>query len=180
MQGSSVQPSNHHRSIDGQRVIDLVGDKLRQVFATETLEIKWIDAEADLVHTLYAVEHGRTIQQPPRRPAPGGGYRTIINTRQPWIVNTLREMQAQAVTPDGAEVARSGIAMPIIGNDRVLGTIELYDHARENAYGPDQVRLLQTVASSMAVARAGSGFSTKRSRSIAPACAGVAASSNQP
>jgi len=138
--------------LDFQGVIDLVGDKLCEVFATDTLEIKWIDAEADLVHTLYAVEHGRVVQQPPRRPAPGGGYRTIIQTRKPWIVNTLREMQEQAVTPAGAEVARSGIAMPIIGSDRVLGTIELYDHARENAYGPDQVRLLETVASSMAVA----------------------------
>ena len=138
--------------LDFQGVIDLVGDKLREVFATDTLEIKWIDAEADLVLTLYAVECGQTIQQPPRRPAPGGGYRTIIKTRKPWIVNTLREMQDQAVTPLGAEVARSGIAMPIIGSDRVLGTIELYDHARENAYGPDQVRLLETVASSMAVA----------------------------
>ena len=78
-----------------------------------------------------------------------GGYRTLLRTRQPWIVNTRQDMQALAVTPEGGEVACSGIATPIVGTDRVLGTIEMYDFQREQAYGPDQVRLLGSVAATM-------------------------------
>jgi signal transduction histidine kinase/CheY-like chemotaxis protein/tetratricopeptide (TPR) repeat protein len=145
---SSVQQGVSSR-LDFQGVIDLVGDRLRQVFGTDTLEIKWFDEQADLVHTLYAVERGQPLPQPPRRPAPDGGYRTLLRTRQPWIVNTRHDMQAVAVTPAGGEVACSGIAMPILGTDRVLGTIEMYDFQREQAYGPDQVRLLGSVAATM-------------------------------
>jgi signal transduction histidine kinase/CheY-like chemotaxis protein len=145
---SSVQQGVSSR-LDFQGVIDLVGDRLRQVFGTDTLEIKWFDERADLVHTLYAVERGKPLPQPPRRPAPEGGYRTLLRTRQPWIVNTRHDMQAVAVTPAGGEVACSGIAMPIVGSDRVLGTIEMYDFRREQAYGPDQVRLLGSVAATM-------------------------------
>ena len=145
---SSVQQGVSSR-LDFQGVIDLVGDRLRQVFGTDTLEIKWFDERADLVHTLYAVERGKPLPQPPRRPAPEGGYRTLLRTRQPWIVNTRHDMQAVAVTPAGGEVACSGIAMPIVGSGRVLGTIEMYDFRREQAYGPDQVRLLGSVAATM-------------------------------
>ena len=145
---SSVQQGVSSR-LDFQGVIDLVGDRLRQVFGTDTLEIKWFDERADLVHTMYAVERGQPLPQPPRRPAPEGGYRTLLRTRQPWIVNTRQEMQATAVTPAGGDVACSGIAMPIVGTDRVLGTIEMYDFQREQAYGPDQVRLLGSVAATM-------------------------------
>ena len=42
--------------------------------------------------------------------------------------------------------------MPILGGDRVLGSIILEDFSRENAYGESEVRLLSTVAASMGVA----------------------------
>ncbi len=42
--------------------------------------------------------------------------------------------------------------MPILGGDRVLGTIVMEDYERENAFGEAEVRLLSTVAASMGVA----------------------------
>ena len=44
------------------------------------------------------------------------------------------------------------VAVPIIGSDRVIGYIILEDYEQENAYNEANVRLLQTVASSMGVA----------------------------
>ena len=42
--------------------------------------------------------------------------------------------------------------MPIIAGDQVLGILQLEDHAREHAYGPAEIRLLQTVATSLGIA----------------------------
>ena len=44
--------------LDFQAIVDLVGDKLREVFHTGDIGIRWYDAKADLVHYLYEYEHG--------------------------------------------------------------------------------------------------------------------------
>src|SRR5207247_9303747 len=46
----------------------------------------------------------------------------------------------------------SSVAVPIIGSDRVLGSIALENYERENAFGEAEIRLLTTVAASMGVA----------------------------
>src|SRR5262249_16707696 len=52
----------------------------------------------------------------------------------------------------GTATCLSAISVPIIGSDRVLGTIHLEDRVREYAYGESEIRLLGTVAASMGVA----------------------------
>ena len=44
------------------------------------------------------------------------------------------------------------MSVPIVGSDRVLGSVQLENHEREHAFGESEVRLLQTVAASMGVA----------------------------
>src|SRR5512134_1997932 len=41
-----------------QAIVDLVGDKLREVFKTPNLGISWYDEKANLLHSLYMYEHG--------------------------------------------------------------------------------------------------------------------------
>jgi hypothetical protein len=45
--------------LDFQAIVDLVGDKLREVFNTPDLGIRWYDQKANLVHYLYEYEHGK-------------------------------------------------------------------------------------------------------------------------
>ena len=52
----------------------------------------------------------------------------------------------------GTLPSRSLITVPIIGSDRVLGNIMVYDYAREDAYGEADVRLLTTVTASLGTA----------------------------
>ena len=52
----------------------------------------------------------------------------------------------------GTDQSQSWLAVPIIGSNRVLGRIQIEDHQRQHAFGPAEVRLLQTVAASMGVA----------------------------
>ncbi len=52
----------------------------------------------------------------------------------------------------GTDQANRRSWCPIVGGDRVLGTITLENYERENAFGESEVRLLTTVAASMGVA----------------------------
>src|SRR5207247_6012856 len=54
-----------------QAIVDLVGDKLRDVFNTPDLGIRWYDEKANLVHYLYEYEQGKRFYHEPRPPTPG-------------------------------------------------------------------------------------------------------------
>ena len=47
--------------LDFQAIVDLVGDKLRQVFNTPDLVISWHDEKINLQHYLYVYEHGKQL-----------------------------------------------------------------------------------------------------------------------
>ena len=47
------------------RIIDLVGDKLREVFGSHDVGIRWVDEKANLIHHLYEFEHGVRLELPP-------------------------------------------------------------------------------------------------------------------
>ncbi len=44
--------------LDFQAIIDLVGDKLREVFNTGDIGIRWHDPKANMIHYVYDYEHG--------------------------------------------------------------------------------------------------------------------------
>ncbi len=136
-----------------QAIVDLVGDKLREVFKTGEIGIRWYDPKANLIRYLYEYEHGVRLDLPPAEPAPGGTWFRIIETRQPLVMHNRSEQAAMGIVNiPGTDAAHSSVFVPILGGDRVLGTIVMEDYGRENAYGEPEVRLLSTVASSMGVA----------------------------
>jgi GAF domain-containing protein len=52
----------------------------------------------------------------------------------------------------GTDASTSGVFMPIISSDRVLGSIVLENYERVNAYGESELRLLTTIAASLGAA----------------------------
>ncbi|HKE41330.1 MAG TPA: GAF domain-containing protein [Casimicrobiaceae bacterium] len=139
--------------LEFQAIVDLVGDKLRNVFKTGDISIRWHDDKADLMHPLYAYEHGVRLSLPPSRPRVSGPWAKIRATRQPVVLNTAAEMEALGVKAmAGTDQALAVTYAPILGSDRVLGTIVIESYEREHAFGNAEVRLLTTVAASMGVA----------------------------
>jgi PAS domain S-box-containing protein len=138
---------------DFQSSVDLVGDKLREVFQTGDLGITWLDEKNNLVHYLYFYEHGVRLTIPPLPPLPHGVFGTVFRTRQPLTMNTLADYTRTGteILP-GADLSKSCVAIPIISSNRMLGTIQLENFERENAYGESEVRLLTTIAASLAAA----------------------------
>jgi GAF domain-containing protein/CheY-like chemotaxis protein len=134
-------------------IVDMVGDKLREVLDSDDIDIAWIDPQTGEIHYLYAYEHGRRLSIAPARPKPGSTWERMIETRRPMVHNTVAEQIAAGVqiTP-GTDRALATAKIPLIGRDRVLGRVGLENHEREHAFGESELRLLNTVAASMGVA----------------------------
>jgi len=139
--------------LDFQAIVDLVGDKLREVFNTPDLSITWHDEKANLIHYLYFYEHGKRLTIPSQPPLPGGIFETEVKTRQPVVFNTIADqLKLNASVIPGTDQSKSFISVPIISSDRVLGDISMENYERENAYGESELRLLTTIAASLGTA----------------------------
>ena len=136
-------------------IVDLVGDKLRQVMRSDDLVIEWADRGKREVHYLYAYEHGKRLQVPSNRM--GTKYERLSRDKCADIRNTPAEMlsrasAAQPVPVPGTDMPLAWIEVPILANEVVLGTIKLESHEREYAFSEADGRLLMTVATSVGVA----------------------------
>ncbi|HZI82705.1 MAG TPA: GAF domain-containing protein, partial [Casimicrobiaceae bacterium] len=143
--------------LDFQAIIDLVGDKMREVLKTGDIGIRWHDPAKNLIHYLYEYEHGVRLNAPPQVPSAGGLWAHVLRTRRPIALNTAEEQEEAEKQMGlkhlpGTDRSRSMLMVPILGGDRVLGVILVENFARENAYGDAETRLLSTVAASMGVA----------------------------
>jgi GAF domain-containing protein/DNA-binding response OmpR family regulator len=136
--------------LEFQSIVDLVGDKLREVFGTGDISIRWHEEKTNLGHYLYCYEHGRRLTIPPMPPTPGGIFETMRRTRQPIVLNTADDYaRTPGGTVPGTDSSKSMIGVPIIGGDRVLGNIMIENYERENAFGDGELRLLTTIAGSL-------------------------------
>jgi hypothetical protein len=139
--------------LDFQRIIDLVGDKLREVFSTGEISIKWWDRATNTLHTPYGFEHGIRYELPPSPVRPGGLPEKILRDRVIGLLNTVAEAEAAGIQiVAGTDTPLCSIRVPIIAGDHALGYIMLENYEREYAFGEAEIRLLTTVANGMGVA----------------------------
>ena len=140
--------------LDFQAIVDLVGDKLREVFATGDMSILWWDAGNRESNGLYCYEHGVRLQgMPPVRPKLGGYYDRMMNGRRSVVFASVAEQHAAGMMGvPGTEISRSVVIVPMLSGDRFLGNVFVENHQRDHAFSTSDVRLIETVTSSMAVA----------------------------
>ncbi len=141
------------RELDFQAIVELVGERLRDVFQTGHIAIFWWDEAARLARAVYAVQFGVHVEIAPFRPDVEGPMMKAFASKRPVVANSRAEMVAlglQAV--DRVDPCLSRAVVPVYSGERLIGAISLESHERENAYGEAQVRLLTTVAASLGVA----------------------------
>ena len=149
---NSVQ-SGLAAKLDFQGIVDLVGDKLRQIFGTGDIGIRLFDPTTHLVHYYYEYEHGQRLTSPPT--PPGGLMRYQMEQSQPVVVNhdlAAVSIQLGIDTLSGTDQSKSLVSVPIIVGDVMIGSILLENFEREEAFSDSDVRLLTTLASSLGVA----------------------------
>ncbi|HLW12911.1 MAG TPA: hypothetical protein VKU81_09470, partial [Casimicrobiaceae bacterium] len=107
--------------LDFQAIVDIVGDKLRDLFATQELAITWYEEGTDLVHYLYCYEHGERLSAPPRPPTAGGVYDVMQKTLAPCILNVRRDYERFKLSAmPGTDQSQSTIVVPIVSGNRFL------------------------------------------------------------
>ncbi len=141
--------------LDFQAIAELVGDALREVLKCDDIGITWYDAKANLIHQLYAIEHGRRLApEAPRTPSPAGPFMRLLRSRRARICASPAQIRAAGYdVVAGTDAGTKSLAnVPILAGERFVGEVILEDYQRENAFGPAQVELLSTVTASMGTA----------------------------
>src|SRR4029077_10383892 len=139
--------------LDFQGIVDIVGDKLREVFNAAGINIVMWDAPTATAHTLYAFQHGARIHIPPNRPNVDGPMYKALQSKRPVIANNRAEMDAWGLrTVAGTEPSLATAMVPIFSGERLIAVIALENHERENAFGEAEIRLLTPWSASRGVA----------------------------
>ncbi len=137
--------------LDMQSIYDLVGDKIRDIFAAQAVIIASCDLSQEIGVMHYVIEKGQRFYLEP------GPYSNVVKqmilARQPILLSRSAQFDDYGVqTLPGTERSKSGVYVPIVVGDVVKGFITLQNVDRENAFSESDVRLLSTLASSMSVA----------------------------
>ena len=140
--------------LDMQGIYDLVGDKIREIFDVQAIQLVSFDHEKNLMHRNYLIEKGQRLYVDPLPISKVWAY--FINNPRTTLLNSVTNFIVQVdpdfVAPPVGHTPRSLIAVPLMVNGELRGAIDLEDLDRENAFSESDVRLLETLADSMSVA----------------------------
>lgn len=139
--------------LDMQGIYELVGDKIRDIFDAQVVVVASYEPETNLRYIRYAIEKGKRFYDEPRTPPYPGAH--ILTTEEPLLINQGFQEQAAefgTYTIPGSGAPKSFLGVPLIVGNKTKGFITLQNIDRENAFTESDLRLLQTLASSMSVA----------------------------
>jgi GAF domain-containing protein len=140
------------KEIEIQGIYELVGEKIRQIFNAQVVDIVTYDSKTDLIEDRYAFEKGdRTLVG---KWKPAGFRRIVIDTGQLLLINEGLDEKAkeQSSSVIHGEQPKSAVFVPLISRNEVKGMISLQNLDHEHAFSENDVSLLKTLANSMSVA----------------------------
>jgi GAF domain-containing protein/CheY-like chemotaxis protein len=134
--------------LDLNAIVELVGERLRVVLASEDFGIRLYDPATGLMHYPYEIEHGQRLAYPSEPPGPI--ERRLEQDRQPIVLNSRADLAAigSEVMP-GTDEPQAKVMVPILAGDRYLGGISVESHDANRTFDADTVRLLESVAATL-------------------------------
>ncbi|HEY0732765.1 MAG TPA: GAF domain-containing protein, partial [Chitinophagaceae bacterium] len=132
-----------------ESIYELVGEKIREIFEAQIIDIATYDSSKELLEDRYAYEKGdRTLIG---SWTPAGFRKHVIDTGEVLLINDDLKRKSEEFNSKvlHGEQPLSALFVPLkVGKD-VKGMISLQDLDKENAFSDSDVRLLTTVANSM-------------------------------
>jgi signal transduction histidine kinase/DNA-binding response OmpR family regulator/HPt (histidine-containing phosphotransfer) domain-containing protein len=139
--------------LDMQSMYDLVGDKIRDIFDAQVVDIGIWNPEERLIHFPYTIEAGVRY---PDEPIELMGFRKhVIDTRTALMINqNVVEESARYGNPLvlSGEPSKSVLYAPMIVRNEARGVISLQNIDSEHAFTDSDEELLTTLAASLALA----------------------------
>lgn len=136
-----------------QAIVDLVGDKIREIFNSQNVSIGRYDLSTDQVDYSYVIQKGQRVRYDP---LPFSGvHNYLISTHQPLVVNENAKQKMLELGSNwsmASSIPLSLLYVPLMVGETTTGVISIYDFDHENAFGESDVHLMQTLASSMSIA----------------------------
>src|SRR4029453_13175062 len=134
-------------NLDAQAMYDLVGDRIREIFDAQVVDIAVLDPNSGLVRFPYVIEKGERLEEDPIELI--GHRRFAVKTRAPVVINEdLVERSEEVGQPAvlSGEVPKSAVFVPLLVGDRATGLISLQNIDREHAFRDAGASLLTTTA----------------------------------
>ena len=136
--------------LDFNAIVEVVGERLRTVFAVDTIGIGLYDAATGMIDWSYAVDEGERFERG-KIPVGKGLTSVIVRTGRAVRAATGAEADALGAVYVGGSLGESWLGVPILAGERILGVISL-ESLRQHAFSEADERLLGTLASSLGVA----------------------------
>ncbi len=135
-----------------QAIYDVVGDKIRDIFDAQVVDIGVYDERSALIHFPYTIERG--VRYPDEPIELMGFRRHVMETRQTLLIDkdlpqTAERFGNPVLT---GEMPKSVLYVPLIAGGKATGVISLQNIDREHAFSQPEQRLLETLARSLSVA----------------------------
>jgi len=138
--------------LDDQAIYDAVGDKIREIFDAQAVQISTLDETTGLMHFPYVLERGERLHA---EPAPPGGFtRHVLEKREPLLIteNVDRESERYGAVISAGEAPKSVLFVPLVVGGKAIGAMSLQNVDREHAFTESDEQLLETLAGSLSVA----------------------------
>ncbi len=139
--------------LDSQAIYDIVGDKIRDIFDAQVVDIGIYDEASGLIHFPYAIERGERY---PDEPMEVIGFRKhVMESGAPLLIS---EKMLEATEKYGnpalltGQPSKSWLGVPLVGGGKATGVISLQNVDRTHAFDEADQRLLTTLAGSLSVA----------------------------
>ena len=139
--------------LEMDKILRALLEKCKHVLPIEAFYIATYDNENEMIGFPLFYDKGEISVLPPReiRQSPGlTGH--IIKTRQTlYLPDALDEesIRKYNIIDFGGDPSHSYVGIPLLVGDRVVGVISMQS-TQPNAYHPDQIRLLETIATQAA------------------------------
>jgi PAS domain S-box-containing protein len=139
--------------LEMQAIYESVGDRLRDVFNAQVVDIAVYDEKTGLLHFPYTIERGERLEEEPIELI--GFRKHVMETRQPLLIDDpTPEIFERYGNPRvlGGEETQAGLFVPLVVGSHATGVISLQNIDRTNAFSEADQRLLTTLAGSLSVA----------------------------
>ena len=141
------------QNLDMDAMYNLVGDRIRDIFDAQVVDIGVLDPNDGMLHFPYSIERGERFPDEPVG-ADRGLSGVAMQRQEPVLINRTEDAAALAtvVVLGGGEPAKSALFVPLVVGGVATGRISLQNLDREYAFNEADARLLVTLASSLSVA----------------------------